>query len=104
MPQFRALVSYSHNDIDLPQGRFVRRLVRFGIDAVYSSKLSWVNLVQYSNDSEVAGINSRVHWIPQAGRELFVVLNHNLQDIDLDNDFRSSFADLSVQYRHTFRF
>ena len=104
VPQFRALVSYSHNDIDLPQGRFVRRLVRFGIDAIYSSKLSWVNLVQYSNDSEVAGINSRVHWIPQAGRELFVVLNHNLQDIDFDYDFHSSFADLSVQYRHTFRF
>ena len=55
-----------------------------------------MNLVQYSNDSEVAGINSRVHWIPQAGRELFVVLNHNLQDIDLDNAFHSSFADLSV--------
>ena len=104
VPRFRALVNYTHNDIDLPQGRFVRRLVRLGMDVIYSANLSWVNLVQYSNDSEVAGINSRVHWIPQAGRELFVVLNHNLQDIDLDNAFHSSFADLSVQYRHTFRF
>ena len=104
IPQFRALVAYNHNDIDLPHGDFVRRLVRLGVDFVYSSKLSWVNLVQYSNDSEVAGINSRVHWIPQAGRELFVVLNHNLQELDFDNEFHSSFADLSVQYRHTFRF
>ena len=38
------------------------------------------------------------------GRELFVVLNYNLEDIDRDNDFHSSFADLSIQYRHTFRF
>ena len=104
IPQFRALVAYNHNDIDLPHGDFVRRLLRLGVDFVYSSKLSWVNLVQYSNDSEVAGINSRVHWIPQAGRELFVVLNHNLQELDFDNEFHSSFADLSVQYRHTFRF
>ena len=104
IPQFRALVAYNHFDIDLPQGHFVRRLVRVGLDYIYSSKLSWVNLLQYSNDSEVAGINSRIHWIPQAGRELFVVLNHNLEDPDLDNEFHSSFADFSVQYRHTFRF
>lgn len=104
IPQFRALVAYNQNDIELPQGDFVRRLVRVGVDYVHSSKLSWVNLVQYSNDTEVAGINSRLHWIPQAGRELFVVLNHNLQDLDFDNRFHSSFADFSVQYRHTFRF
>ena len=104
IPQFRALVGYNHIDIDLPQGDFVRRLARLGVDYIYSSKLSWVNLLQYSNDSEVAGINSRIHWIPEAGRELFVVLNHNLEDPDLDNVFHSSFADFSVQYRHTFRF
>jgi len=104
IPQFRAFVAYTHNDIELPQGDFVRRLVRLGMDVVYSSKLSWVNLLQYSNDSEIAGIHSRIHWIPEAGRELFVVLNHNLQDPDRDNEFHSSFADLSVQYRHTFRF
>ena len=104
IPQFRALVAYNHFDIELPQGDFVRRLVRLGVDYIYSSKLSWVNLLQYSNDSEVAGINSRIHWIPEAGRELFVVLNHNLEDLDFDNEFHSSFADFSVQYRHTFRF
>lgn len=104
IPQFRALAAFTHNDIELSQGDFVRRLVRLGIDYIYSSKLSWVNLLQYSNDTEVAGINSRIHWIPEAGRELFIVLNHNLEDPDLNNEFHSSFADLSVQYRHTFRF
>ena len=104
VPRFRALVAYDYNDIDLPQGQFIRRLTRLGADIIFSSKFSWVNLVQYSNDSEVAGINSRIHWIPEAGRELFVVLNHNLDDIDRDENFHSSFADFSVQYRHTFRF
>lgn len=104
IPRFRALVAYDTSDVELPQGDFVRRLLRVGVDYIYSSKLSWVNLLQYSNDTEVAGINSRIHWIPEAGRELFIVLNHNLEDPDLNNEFHSSFADLSVQYRHTFRF
>ena len=104
IPRFRAMAGYQYNDIELPQGSFIRRLARFGLDVIFSSKLSWVNLLQYDNDSEIVGINSRLHWIPQAGREMFLVLNHNLEDFDRDNNFRSSFADVSLQYRYTFRF
>jgi hypothetical protein len=50
------------------------------------------------------GINSRLHWIPRAGQEGFLVLNHNLQDLDKDNSFHSSFSDLSVKLNYTFRF
>jgi hypothetical protein len=45
-----------------------------------------------------------VHWIPEAGRELFVVLNHNLEDFDDDSRFHSAAADLTIKYRHTFRY
>jgi len=103
-PRFRASIGYDYNDVELPQGDFVVRLARVGMDVILSSKLSWVNLVQYDNDSETAGINSRLHWIPEAGRELFIVLNHNLEDFDRDNNFHSNVADFSVQYRHTLRF
>jgi hypothetical protein len=71
---------------------------------IFSSRLSWVNLIQYDNVSELLGINSRLHWIPRAGQEGFLVLNHNLQDLDKDNSFRSSFSDLSVKLNYTFRF
>ena len=104
VPRFRASISYDYNDVELPQGDFVVRLVRGGLDVIFSSKLSWVNLVQYDNDTETVGINSRLHWIPEAGRELFVVLNHNLEDLDLDNNFHSDVADFTIQYRHTFRY
>ena len=104
VPRFRALIGYQHNDIELPQGSFVRRLTRVGLDVIFSSKLSWVNLFQYDNGSEIAGVNSRLHWVPQAGRELFVVVNHNIEDFDRDNEFHSNFTDFSFQYRHTFRF
>jgi hypothetical protein len=103
--KFRGSVSYALSEIKLPQGNFETRLMTMGIDYVFSSTLSWVNLIQYDNNSEIVGINMRLHWIPQAGRELFFVINHNLQDFDnYDNSFEPLSADLTLKYTHTFRF
>jgi hypothetical protein len=104
MPRFRASISYDYNDVHLPQGDFVARLARTGIDYIMSAKLSWVNLIQYDNDTDTTGINSRLHWIPEAGRELFIVLNHNLEDFDGDGVNHSDTADFTIKYRHTFRY
>jgi len=101
---FRAGVSYDFNDVDLPQGDFLVRLVTLQADIVFSPTLSWVNLIQYDNVSETAGINSRLHWIPEAGREAFIVLNHNLQDTDKNGSFHSSQADMTLKLNYTFRF
>jgi len=96
--------SYEYNDVDLLEGDFETRLVQFRTDVVFSSTLSWVTLLQYDNVSETAGINSRIHWIPEAGREAFLVLNHNLQDLDRDNSFNSSFSEAAIKLNYTFRF
>ena len=104
VPRFRAVISYDYNDVELPQGDFVARLARVGVDVIMSAKLSWVNLIQYDNASETTGVNSRLHWIPQAGRELFIVLNHNLEDFNSDGSFHSDTADFTIKYRHTFRY
>lgn len=103
-PKFRGSISYNYDDIELPYGAFEVRLASVGIDYVFSSTLSWVNLIQYDNITETAGINMRLHWIPEAGRELFFVINHNLQDFDRDNSFDSQQADVTLKYTHTFRF
>ena len=101
---FRTFLAYSYNDISLPEGDFTLRLARLGLDVIFSNTLSWTNLIQYDNDSEIVGINSRLHWIPQAGREAFIVLNHNLADVDRNDSFHSSLADLSIKFSYTFRF
>ena len=95
---------YEFNDISLPQGDFITRLVTLNTQYAFSSNLYWVSLAQYDNISEVLGINTRLQWIPEAGQEAFIVLNYNLEDIDKDNEFQSMSTDLSVKFRYTFRF
>ena len=101
---FQLNLSYDWNDIDLPDGRFITRLLGVTTEIIFSSRLSWINLIQYDNVSEVLGINSRLQWVPRAGQEGFIILNHNLQDYDKDNSFNSAFSDLSLKFNYTFRF
>jgi hypothetical protein len=105
-PRFRTGVGFNIQEIDLPvdNGRFTTRIVNTNIDIVFSSRLSWTNLIQYDNVSEIVGLNLRLNWIPEAGRELFFVINHNLQDLDEDNRFHSLASDVVAKASYTFRF
>jgi hypothetical protein len=102
--RLRTGLSYTLNEISLPQGDFSTRLVSLQADVAFSSRLSWVTRIQYDNVSEMMGVNLRLHWIPEAGREAFIVLNHNLEDFDLDNRFHSAAAEAAVKMAYTFRF
>ena len=95
---------YDRNDIELPQGAFVTRLMRLSTEVNVSPGLSWITLTQYDDVSEILGVNTRLHWIPTAGQEALIVLNHSLQDRDKDNSFMSEIADVSVKLSYTFRF
>ena len=101
---FTMTVEYEYNDIELPDGAFISRLVSLSSAYAFSSNLYWINLIQYDNVSEEFGINTRLQWIPTAGQEGFIVLNHNLQDFDKDNTFKSASSDLSLKFKYTFRF
>ena len=50
------------------------------------------------------GGSVRASAVPQAGRDVFFVLNHNMRDIDGSRTFRSESAELSVKANYTFRF
>jgi hypothetical protein len=103
-PRFNMRFRYDWNDIAVSQGEFTSRLLQVVTEVAIRLNLTWINLVQYDNNSEVLGVNSRLHWIPKAGREGFIVLNHNVQDFDKDNTFHSALSDLNVKFSYTFRF
>ena len=96
--------SYDWNNIELPQGHFITRLIRLTTEVNFSSTAYWATLIQYDNASEVLGANSRFVWIPTAGQKALVVLNHRLQDRDNDNSFQSELLDLNLKLSYTFRF
>mgnify|MGYP003331241297 CR=1 FL=1 len=97
-------LSYDWTKVTLPEGEFITRLSSLRLSWVFSTELAWINLFQYDNVSEVFGLNSRLQWIPEAGREVFFVFNHNVQDPDKDNRFEKTISDLSVKLNYTIRF
>jgi hypothetical protein len=70
-----ASIAYEHNDVNLDEGSFKVHVGRARVDLTFSSKLQWSNFVQFDNQSDTAGLNSRLRWIFGPGQELYVVVN-----------------------------
>jgi hypothetical protein len=96
-------LAYMENDVDLSSGRFKSRLASVRTDIAFNSRWSWANLVQFDNTAEVAGINSRLRYLPEAGKEIVLVLNHGAT-INPDNSFSATDSDLNLRVSYIFRY
>lgn len=68
----------AENDFgSLPQGDFVQRLLQAKTFYSVSPDLLASAFVQYDSESRDLGLNARIHWTFQPGRDLFVVWNRN---------------------------
>lgn len=97
-------MSYDYQDIQLPAGDFEVKLVSANVNFAFNSKWSWVNLIQYDNASDSAGINSRLRWNPQAGEDLFLVVNYNFDAEGVFQDLNAQQSEIALKYTKTFRF
>ena len=97
-------VEYEYNDIDLPNGQFVTRLMALNANVAFNVRWSWLNLIQYDNESESVGINSRLRWNPRAGQDLYIVINHGYSAEESFSRLRSEQSQYALKYTHTFRF
>ncbi|MEK9687220.1 MAG: sugar-binding protein [Gammaproteobacteria bacterium] len=95
---------FSINDVSLPQGSFTKELLSLRSELVFSNQLSWVTLAQWDNGSNKIGINSIFHWIPEAGRELFFVINNTLFDEEDNNSFALETGSYTVKVSYNIRF
>ena len=94
---------YLQNDVRLPEGNFVVRLLRVRLDLAVSPNLSWFSLVQYDNVSDVFSLNSRIRWIIEPGNDIFLVFNQRWLD-DEESGFRSIGREGRFKVRYTYRF
>ncbi len=60
----------------------LRHLVRVRVDISFTPNLSWNTFVQWDDSSDSMAINSRLRWIVQDGRELFLVFTQFLETED----------------------
>jgi len=96
--------NYDYQQIQLPAGNFDVRLVTANANYAFTSKWSWVNLIQYDNNSSSAGINSRLRWNPEAGEDLFIVINYNFDSEGVFTNVSSEKAEIALKYTKTFRY
>jgi len=99
-----AALSYQYGNIKLPGGDFITRLMTARADIAFTATWYWENFVQYDTVSDSIGINSIMRWIPQAGREMVLVVNRDYVDFDDVGDFRTSTGDIAAKINYTFRF
>jgi hypothetical protein len=97
-------LGYEFNDVELPQGSFITRLYRARADVAFNARWSWLNVLQYDNVTETAGFNSRLRFNPQAGQDMFLVLNRQFDVDPLSRDVSSSTSEIVLKFRYTFRF
>jgi hypothetical protein len=97
-----------YNDITLKSGAFTTRLLTMRTDISFSSTWSWNTLAQYDNESNELSINSRLRWLPKAGQEVILVVNHGyLVDEPLPDSrrvWRSLETDVVLKANYTFRY
>ena len=96
-------VSFTENVVDLPNGSFTAHLASLRSDFAFNSRWSWSNLLQYDNTAEAAALNSRLRYIPEAGKEVILVLNHGAS-VDPANRLSSTYSDLNLKLAYTFRY
>lgn len=77
---FSGSAEWSQNDIDLSAGSFQTQISRLRARFSLTPDLSWNTFVQWDNESENIGINSRLRWIPTPGHEMFLVVNETLNE------------------------
>jgi uncharacterized protein DUF5916 len=91
------------NDIALREGRFYTRVLTARADYSFTPNVSWQNLGQYDNESQLISFQSRFRWILRPGNDLFVVLNRGWVKT-LDGSLESAFDRASSKLQYTFRF
>jgi hypothetical protein len=99
---FTGEIGYEQNRVDLAAGSFVAEQGTVRLDVAISPDLTWSNFVQFENEDDTLGWNSRLQWILRPGRELNLAWNEIVERTGDGPEVRSQGAAVKLQY--TLRF
>ncbi|MCH2105052.1 MAG: carbohydrate binding family 9 domain-containing protein [Planctomycetes bacterium] len=95
-------LEFERNEVELSGGTFDVNVLRLRADLQFSPDTSWFNFVQYDDESEDVGLNSRLWHIFEPGKELFIVLNQSWNT--MDDRFAPERTGLALKFGYTLRF
>jgi hypothetical protein len=72
---FAGSLLLDYNDVNLPQGDFVRSLTAVRLNYFFTPRIFVQTLTQFNNQQRIWSANVRFGWLNTAGTGLFVVLN-----------------------------
>lgn len=78
---FQAKFEYNLDKGDLPTGEFTVRVERLMLDFALNPELSLETMIQADNQSDTLGLQSRLRWIIEDGRELFLVVDSGWEEL-----------------------
>jgi len=97
-------LGYDTSTVDLPMQRgFTTHIGSFSADLFFTPELSLQNLVQYDNESEQLGWQSRLRWIYSPGRDFFAIFGTTWQRTE-DRSLVPTEQQLNFKIAHTLRF
>jgi hypothetical protein len=107
-PLFIVELNATRNVGRLAEGDFTQQVVGTRFRVNVSSNLQFNSYVQYDNDSESIGSNTRVRWTFSPVGEAFVVYNHNVEELSTAlgtrRGWRFASNQLLVKLQYAFRY
>lgn len=68
-------IQVEHNDVDIQEGVFTLDVYRINFDLLFSPQLTLQNFIQYDDESQTFGWQSRLRWILKPGNEILFAWN-----------------------------
>jgi hypothetical protein len=94
--------SGEHDQAELQEGRFTSTLAGVTVNLYLSPNLNVSSFVQYDTDSRSLGTNTRLRWTFTPVGELFVIYNHNVEN--LADRWQLESNQLLIKFQYAFRY
>ncbi len=95
--------TYERNDLDdVGDQNLVVHIATLRVDIQFNPDVSWNTFAQYDSVSDTIGVNTRLRWIIEPGREFFLVLNQGV--VIEGDDWKRGETEPRAKLGWTFRF
>lgn len=99
--RFSTGIGFQQNEVRLPSGDFDVQIVEADLIMQFTPEITWSNIVQWDNQSDEVGFNSRLRYEIEPGRVAYIVYNSGY---DTDDSWATTQSEMAVKVGWTYRF